>query len=227
MKKFFATIGFGLTATAASALFMAVTTTQAHAMDVNNPALFGFYEISLLDTPVHNAAIPLPAPISQPILKTDAKIAIARLDGGRFIPTPRNETVDWDLLNKRLDMEISEMKAGDYWNYIPEIPFQGAQDTMNKIDEIRLTAANEGQDYVVIYGVGPDASWASFGKRALSETGLKISEECGSWKDAKAKALLVNSFTGEVLGAVTADEVEFNIGQLADRVGDLILDLSA
>ena len=231
MKKFFAKIGLGLTATATGALFMAITTTQAHALDVNNPVQSGLYETDFLDIPVHNAAIPQ-MKYDAPTLRKNSKIAVARLDGGRFIPTPRAEVVDWELLNNRVDMTITEMRASDYWNYIPEIPFQGAQDTRNKIDEIRLTAANGGQDYVLIYGVGPDASWASFGTRALSETGLKISETCGSspcetWEDAKAKALLVDSFSGEVLGAVTADEVEFNIGQLADRVGEMILDLSA
>ena len=127
--------------------------------------------MNFLETPVHNAAIP-ELKFKAPILKKNSKIAVARLDGGRFIPTPRAEVIDWDMLDARLEIKLSEMQASDYWNYIPEIPFQGAQDTKNKIDEIRLTAANEGQDYVLIYGVGPDASWASFGKQALSETCL-------------------------------------------------------
>lgn len=161
-----------------------------------------------------------------PVISANARIAVARLDGGRFIPTPRAETVDWNYLDNRLEANIVEMDASTYYEYIPEIPFQG-QDTMNKIDEIRLAAANEGFEHVLIYGVGPDASWASFGRRALSETGLSVHKDCKSWEDAKAKALLVDSFSGEVIGAVTADNIEYNIGQLADRVGDMILDLSA
>jgi len=38
--------------------------------------------------------------------------------------------------------------------------------------------------------------------------------------------LLVNAFTGEVLGAATAENIEFNIGELADNVGDLVTQLS-
>lgn len=156
----------------------------------------------------------------------NSEIAVARLDGGRLIPTPHSETVDWGFLDNRVSAKITQLGAANYLKYIPEIAFQG-QDTMNKIDEIRLTAANEGYGHVLIYGVGPDASWASFGKRALSQTGLTIHEDCKSWDDAKAKALLVDSFSGEVIGAVTANDIDHNIGQLADRVGEMIKDLSA
>jgi len=112
-----------------------------------------------------------------------------------------------------------------YLKYTPEIPFQG-QDTDNKIDEVRITAAAEGYSHVIIYGVGPDASWASFGGKALRETGLTIHDGCDSWQKAKAKALLVNAHTGEVLGAATAENIEFNIGELADNVGNLVTKLS-
>jgi len=221
MNKFFSRIGLALTATAASACVMAFTTSHAHAMDFENPIESGLTEVLLLETPEieYETLVPLR------FLDSDDRIAVARLDGGRYIPTPYAESQDWQFLNRRVDIDVQEMKASDYWKYIPEIPFQGAHDTDNKIDEVRLTAAGEGFNYVLIYGVGPDASWASFGKKALSETGLKISEDSLAWTDAKAKALLVDSHTGEVLGAVTSDQIDFNIGDLADQVGDLITDL--
>jgi len=195
--------------------------TQASALDIENPIESGLSEVTLFDTVV-------PTPISEPIpvLNSNSVIAVARIDGGRLIPTPHEETVDWTYLDRRLGTQLTELGASNYYKYIPEIPFQGEYDTDNKIDEIRLTAANEGMDYVLIYGVGPDASWASFGKKALSETGLTVHKDCKSWEQAKAKALLVDSFTGEVMGAVTAENIEFNIGELADRVGEMILDLS-
>ena len=226
MKKFFAKIGLTLLATTGGALVMAVTTTSAHAWTYDDMMYAGFSDIKFLDTPVLEPIAPIAIPEATPIMTKDASIAVARLDGGRLIPTPYTEQEDWTFLNRRLDANISQLGAGNYIKYIPEIPFHG-QDTMNKIDEIRLTAANEGHDFVLIYGVGPDASGASFGKRTLSETGLKISKDCGSWEHAKAKALLVDSYSGEVLGAVTANEIDYNIGQLADRVGELIQDLSA
>ncbi len=156
-----------------------------------------------------------------PQLPKTARIAVARLDGGRLIPTPFGEEFDWELLDKRTDLDISLMSAGDYIKYIPEIPFHGV-DSDNKIDEIRITAAANGKSHVLIYGVGADAYWASFGGKALHETGLTVKSNCASWGNAKAKALLINVHTGEVLGAATADNIEFNIGELADNVGELI-----
>jgi len=158
-----------------------------------------------------------------PLMRSD-KIAIARLDGGRLIPTPFGEEFDWDMLSRRTTANLSLLSAGDYLKYIPEIPFQGV-DTDNKIDEVRLTAVNEGFSHVLIYGVGPDAHFSSFGGKALSETGLSVHEDCKSWDSARAKALLVNARTGEVLGAATASDITYNIGELADDVERLLKDL--
>lgn len=210
MKKFFASTLIALSALGAN----------AQAIEFQNPIEQGLTEVQLFETPVV-----APSNINHTMLRGRANIAVARLDGGRMIPMPYGETVDWSYLDKRVDANITELKTNTYIKYIPEIPFFG-QDTDNKIDEIRLAAANEGKDYVVIYGVGPDASWASFGKKALSETGLKVRKDCNAWQAAKAKALLVDSFTGDVLGAVTSDNIEFNIGELADRVGEMITELS-
>jgi hypothetical protein len=161
-----------------------------------------------------------------PAFDTNTTIAIARLDGGRMIPTPHGEEVDWNFLDRRMETTFTQLGSTRYIRYVPELPL-GASETVNKIDEIRLSAANEGFDYVLIYGVGPDAGWASFGGAALSQTGLTVHEDCSAWEQANAKALLIKTFNGEVLGAATADEIEYNIGQLADRVEILIRDLSA
>lgn len=153
--------------------------------------------------------------IEQEKLNESSRIAVARIDGGRFIATPYSEEADWAFLDKRVDVKLDMLKAGDHFKYIPEIPFNGI-DTDNKIDEIRLTAANEGYSHVILYGMGADAYWSSFGGKALAETGLTFHEDCDSWDKAKAKALLVDTHTGEVLGAAKTDDVTFNIGYLAD-----------
>ena len=155
------------------------------------------------------------ATLEQNRFSETSRIAVARVDGGRLIPTPYSEEFDWKLLDKRVDHNIEVMNAGDYLKYIPEIPFDGI-DTDNKIDEIRLTAANEGYSHVILYGMGTDAYWSSFGGKALVETGLTIHDDCDSWESAKAKALLVNTHTGEVLGAAKTDDITHNIGLLAD-----------
>jgi len=164
--------------------------------------------------------------LRQDKLTRDDRIAVARLDGGRFIATPHDEEVDWTYLNKRVDLDIEILSAGAHFKYLPQIDFQGARDTDNKIDEIRLAAANEGYSHIILYGLDADAYWASFGGKALSETGLTFHEDCGSWDEAAAKALLVNTHTGEVLGAATADDVTYNIGQLADDMERVLTTLT-
>ena len=206
--------------TAAIAALITGFANGAAALDIGDQFNAHSSVIELFDTPVLTEA-----KLETPALEKTAKIAVARLDGGRLIPTPYGEEFDWKMLNKRLGADITLMNAGDYLKYTPEIPFQG-QDTDNKIDEVRLTAAAEGYSHVIIYGVGPDASWSSFGGKALRETGLTVQDGCDSWQKAKAKALLVNAYTGEVLGAATAENIEFNIGELADNVGALVTKLS-
>lgn len=193
---------------------------SASALEVMNPLTAPGAAVELFDGPVMSET-----KTALPALDKTAKIGVARLDGGRLIPTPYTEEFDWKMLDKRLGADITLMNAGSYLKYIPEIPFNG-QNTDNKIDEVRITAAAEGYSHVIIYGVGPDASWASFGGKALRETGLTVHEDCESWQQAKAKALLVNAYTGEVLGAATAENIEFNIGELADNVGALVTKLS-
>ena len=179
-----------------------------------------------LITPTMDYVEPLQlASLEQESFAKTARIAVARVDGGRLIPTPFGEEFDWKLLDNRVEHNIEVMNAGDYLKYIPEIPFDGV-DTDNKIDEIRLTAANEGYSHVILYGMGTDAYWSSFGGKALVDTGLTVHEDCDSWKAAKAKALLVDTHTGEVLGAAKADDVTYNIGLLADDMERVLNTLS-
>ena len=168
---------------------------------------------------------PLQEEVRRAVLPGDATIAVARLDGGRLIPTPFAEAFDWALLAKRTGATIEPLSAGAALDYVPEIPFHGV-DTDNKIDEIRLAAVGEGYSHIIVYGVGPDARWASFGGKALVETGLRVPEDCDSWSEAKAKALLVDAYSGDVLGAATADDIDFNIGKLADDMERVMFEAS-
>ncbi|GGX56574.1 hypothetical protein GCM10011309_01750 [Litorimonas cladophorae] len=205
-----------------TAAIAALITGFANAAQAGTPHAFQTdAELAMIDmAPTLNpqngsAEIRQAALIEREKLSAKSRIAVARLDGGRFIPTPHNEEADWSFLSKRMDVNLEMLTAGDHFKYIPEIAFDGI-DTDNKIDEIRLTAANEGYSHVILYGMDADAYWSSFGGKALSETGLTVHEDCNSWDKAKAKALLVDAHTGEVLGAAKTDDVTFNIGYLAD-----------
>ena len=143
-----------------------------------------------------------------------------------MIPTPYGEEYDWQLLDKRSDMDVSLLSLSAYYKYTPDLPLH-IDDSDNKIDEVRMAAALEGYSHVIIYGMGRDANWNSFGSRALERTGLSLQgNDPKIWKKAKAKAFLVDSFTGEVLGAASAQNIEFNIGELADNVDALMSRLS-
>ena len=212
-----------LTTTLIGAAAMAGFTTSASALDIINPFSVPGYEIELFDGPA------LSEMAEAPTLPKTAKIAVARLDQGRMIPTPYAEETDWKRLNKRSEMDVSMLSVSDYLKYIPAQPLHIA-DSDNRIDEVRMTAALEGYSHVILYGTGRDAAWNSFGSRAMEHTGLTMDPAMPGtetiWKKSKAKALLVNSFTGEVLGAVSADNIDHNIGELADNVDRLMTKLS-
>ncbi len=209
-----------LKSTLLGAALLAGFANSASAFEITNPLAVPGYEIELFDGPALSEANS-----KTPALPKTSKIAVARLDGGQMIPTPYGEEFDWTLLDKRSDMDVSLLSPSAYYKYIPATPLHDAE-TDNKIDEVRMAAALEGYSHVIVYGTGRDAFWNSFGSRALEHTGLTMDNDPTIWRKAKAKALLVNSFTGEVLGAASAENIEFNIGELADNVDLLMTRLS-
>ena len=211
--------------TAAIAAMMTGFANSANALDIIDPLSVPGYDIELFDgQALSETAAPTPA------LPKNAKIAVARLDQGRMITTTYSEETDWKLLDARTDVDVSLLSYSDYLNYVPAVPLHIA-DSYNGIDEVRMTAALEGYSYVLLYGTGPDAAWNSFGSRAIEDTGLTMDPSLPGteviWKKTKAKAILVNSFTGEVLGAVAADNIDHNISELADNVDRMMSRLSA
>ena len=210
--------------TAATTALITGFANSACALDIINPYSAAGYEVELFDEPTLSEST-----VKTPVLPKSAKIAVARLDQGRMVTPTYSEETDWVLLNNRTEADISLLSYGDYLNYVPAVPLHIA-DSYNGIDEIRMTAALEGYSHVILYGTGYDAAWNSFGSRAIENTGLTMDPGMPGteviWKKAKAKALLVNSFTGEVLGAVAAENIDHNIGELADNVDRLMSDLS-
>ena len=166
----------------------------------------------------------LPAEADQKAaFNTHAKIGIARLDNGRLIPAPLGELQDWVFLDKRSVASFAPISPAAMIKNIPEVPMDG-RDSDNKLDEIRMTAADLEMDYVLVYGVGKDAQWGSFGGRALMDTGFQIDENTVSPR-AGAKAFLVDTYTGKIFGEVTSEDIEFGVGDLTDKVDALIAEL--
>ena len=162
----------------------------------------------------------LPVLVTPQEFNVQATIGIARLDKGRLIAAPFGELQDWAFLNKRTAQNFDIISPAALMNNLPNVPMYG-RDSDNKLDEIRMTASDLRMDYVLVYGMGQDAQWGSFGNKSMMETGFVTNEQTVSPRGG-AKALLVNTYTGEVYGTVTSDEIEFGIGDLTDKVQSLV-----
>jgi len=156
-------------------------------------------------------------------IKTQSAIGVARLSKGRLISTPLREQADWDNVTAQNTINYQPISVGGYLNNVPAIDIDST-DTTNKIDEIRLTARDQGLDYVIVYGFGADANWASIGGQSLRETGLEVPAGTPAWQRGEGKALLINTYSGKVVGsAITGfDEVEPGAETLAKRMNAMI-----
>ena len=157
---------------------------------------------------------------TQPTIRIGSTIGIARLDKGRLIYAPMAELRDWADLDSRSGATSAPVSPAALIKNLPNVPMNG-RDSDNKLDEIRLTASDLRMDYVLIYGMGSDAQWGSFAGKAMAETGFIFQENEISPR-AAAKAVLVNTYTGQVYGTATSDKIQFNISDLANEVGILI-----
>jgi|GEM_PF-1178253 len=165
-----------------------------------------------------------PTQLAKPTLNLSATIGIARIDKGRLIYAPMVELRDWAFLDKRSNASFAPVSPAALIQNLPDVPMNG-RDSDNKIDEIRMTASDLRMDYVLIYGMGNDAQWGGFGGKVIAETGLTSKTGAISPR-GNAKAILVNTYTGEIYGTVTSDQTEFSIGELTDKVETMINTLS-
>ena len=213
--------------TAAIAAILTGFANSAHAMDFTSLTETG--SVQMLHTsylaPSFGGGGLMPPSLTDNLAakSTPPKIAIARLHEGRFLPLPDQEAPDWAMLNNNGGAIFSPLSASTHFDILPEIPLNGV-DSDNKIDEIRLTAAAENQDYVLIYAVNDGASWGRFGDRDLDATGLSYDDASEAVGDGDAKALLINAYSGKVVGAVTtfAPDMKTLTGLVADMAENVL-----
>jgi len=154
-----------------------------------------------------------------------ANIGIARLDNGRLISAPYNETEDWHFLNKRTEQSFEPITAAAYLKNVPEIAY-GDTDSANKIDEVRMTAVDAGLDYIVVYTLGRDANWTHLGGQALAVSEHSASISSAEYRKASGKAVILDTYSGKILSTVISNETEFGVGDLTDRVQDVTENLT-
>lgn len=164
-----------------------------------------------------------PAPYDDAVMPAGAKVGIARIEEGRLRAAPFNELRDWASMSLTLDpAQIS---------FAPVSPVALARftptqfDSSNKIDEIRLAAAEQGMSHVIIYGRESDARWNSFGGMALDNTGLTVPAGHRLSPKGKVKALIVGTYSGTIYGTVTSQDDE-SLGELTTRVKTVLSGMS-
>ena len=155
------------------------------------------------------------------ILPPGTKVAVARVELGRFTPMPFSEQGRWEEMHLRTNKNFAALSPAAYVNALPEIDF-GSQDTDNKLDEMRLASIDEGYDYLLVYGMGEDAFAGSFARRPVSRTGFDISNTPEVMDGGEAKAILVETRTGYVLGSVTAPVKDRYVSELSDAVAEMV-----
>lgn len=195
---------------------LAAVSTSAHAGEKINPHTSDLMGAIMFESE--------PDMVFDTLQTRPANIGIARLDKGRLISTPYNESEDWHFLNKRTEVSFETITAAAYLKNVPEIAY-GKTDSANKIDEIRMTALDAGQDYVVVYSVGQDADWTHLGGPALAVSEVKSPVSSAAYRNASGKAVILNSYTGEIVGTVISNETEFGVGDLTDKIQDITADL--
>jgi len=203
-----------LIATALTAIvFVANANTSANAQSVDQAAPAIIKEVSLTVPFKENTK-------AKPTIHIGSTIGIARLDKGRLIYAPMAELRDWASLDNKSGATFAPVSPTALVRNLPNAALDG-RDSDNKLDEIRMIASDLHMDYVLIYGMGSDAQWGSFAGKAMAETGFIYQESIISPRGA-AKAVLVNTYTGQIYGTVTSDEIEFNINDLTGKIETLI-----
>jgi hypothetical protein len=201
-----------ISTTTAAALF-AIATSAAAFTPQDNP-----------DIRYVNTEVTAPSLARSHALPDAARIAVARVELGRLIPVPQPERFRWSDMEKRTGDSFELLTPGAYLDAVPEIDFD-SYDSDNKLDEMRLASLDEGYDYILIYGMGEDAYAGSFARRPISRTGFSVTSTGALYRTDDAKAVLVETRTGHVLGAVTAPVTDRHITDLSDEVAELIPNL--
>jgi hypothetical protein len=203
--------------------------------------------VSLLGSAHIALADPIPSPRVKPSAFTQAaqnkiklsaqsKIGFARIQDGRVIGAPLYELRDWAHLSARLS-SASDNGANRFAPITPTQIFNvtaayeaGGRPSENRLDEIRLAAADHDMDYVIIYGAGRDAGWNSFGGMALRDTGFVIPAGHRLSPKGEFKALIVKTHSGQVVGTVTSNNArpghDGALGELTHRLERALSDLS-
>lgn len=149
-------------------------------------------------------------------------IGIARIEDGKLVAAPASELLDWVSMDNRVMDNVATFKPLSPVKLASLMPENQSIDSDNKIDEIRMAAADSGMRYVIIYGFDRDAAWNSFGRQKLSDTGLYVPAGHKLSAKGKVKALIVGTYSGTIYGTVTSNDLDEGLGNFTKRVEDVV-----
>lgn len=148
----------------------------------------------------------IPAPRLKPAVYNDAalpaaaKVGIARVDEGYLKAASFDELYDWAQMSLRLDPAQI--------NFAPISPVAMAWtipnsfEAQNKVDQIRLAAANQGMSHVIIYGQSDDQGFGG-----ISSAGQGLSGEIAAPRGhGTLTAIVVGTYSGRIYGTVQAQD---------------------
>lgn len=170
--------------------------------------------MTAMAAPLANAQyIPTPRvkPAASISFDTPTSIGLARVDQGRLIVAPFEELRSWAALSMRFEGAATLFPVSPTsLNSVSAEFAEGGQESSNRIDEIRLAAALQGQNFVLIYGEGVDANAGMIGGQKYEYSGLSNTVNLPK---AQIKGALVGTYTGRIYGVISTNE---NANPLAD-----------
>ncbi len=143
----------------------------------------------------------------EPDLQFPARIGLARIERGKLISVPQDESESWTILHKRLGPSF-----GDFVPVSPLITSMVSKtdsktpNARNVVDNIRRGSARQHLDYVLIYEVTDtaDQNRNALQVADLSILGLFILPSRNIKVDSTATAMLIDVRNGYPYGTATA-----------------------
>ena len=162
-----------------------------------------------------------PSPAS--VTNMPAEIAIAKVRRGELARASFSDMRDFAELEMRMDGRVDFSPITPDWL---DRTIAAPQEASNTIDEIRMTAAANGNRFTIIYGYGPDAGDEAVGRLSLSDAGLISAATTRTSSPTTYKAMIIGSYTGTVYGTVTSDTYTNGLDDLTRRLEAKLSEIS-
>lgn len=129
-----------------------------------------------------------------PLLPANAKVGIAHIHNGEMMIGLSSDVPRWSELGINSDITLNHITPAAYFNALPRLAV-GEGPSENVMDEIRLAAIDSGLSHVLLYK---------------------------SRSSAEGEVLLVDNFTGNILGTVNGADTDQLTAELQNLMGGMM-----